>query len=124
MIATEFYARHENWLPMIPGEPHTDLVANGETDGWAVAELALKPVKRRVFPRVRTNDWVEGKHLTMSGPFVLDTRSHDIPRTIVGMIRALPENCVALSLRVRGGPAMVKQAESAARHKNIRILWL
>lgn len=77
-----------------------------------------------MIPRVRTDGWMIGKHLTMETPFVLDTRSHDIPRTIVGMIRALPENCVALSLRVLGGPAMVRRAESAARRKGIRILWV
>lgn len=74
--------------------------------------------------RVRTNEWVEGKHLKMKETFVLDTRSHDIPKTIVGMIRALPESCIALSLRVQGGPAMISHAESAARRKGIRILWL
>ncbi len=62
--------------------------------------------------------------MTMEVPFVLDTRSHDIPRTIVGMIRALPQNCVALSLRVQGGPAMVSRAEAAARRRGIRILWV
>jgi orotidine-5'-phosphate decarboxylase len=77
-----------------------------------------------MIPRVRTDGWVEGRHLKMQEPFVLDTRSHDIPQTIVGMIRALPENCVALSLRVLGGPAMVRRAESAARRRGIRILWV
>lgn len=77
-----------------------------------------------MLPRVRTDDWAKGKHLRMEGSFVLDTRSHDIPRTIVGMIRALPTNCVALSLRVLGGPTMVKCVESAARRKGIRVLWL
>lgn len=74
--------------------------------------------------RIRTDGWMLGAHLTTKGLFVLDTRSHDIPRTIVGMIRVLPPNCIALSLRVQGGPAMVKCAESAARRKGIRILWL
>ncbi len=60
----------------------------------------------------------------MEQPFVLDTRTHDIPKTIVGMIRALPTKCVALSLRVQGGPAMIIHAESAARRRGIRILWL
>lgn len=124
LLATEFYARRENWLPKTPGEPCTDLVSNGGSHGWLIAELALKPIKRRVFPRVRTSGWVNGKHLTIGCQFVLDTRSHDIPRTIVGMIRALPKNCIAISLRVQGGPMMVKCAESAARRKNIRILWL
>ena len=74
--------------------------------------------------RVRTDEWIRGVHLTVNKPFVLDTRSHDIPRTIVGMIRALPKNCVALSLRVQGGPAMIGRSESAARRRGIRILWL
>jgi len=67
---------------------------------------------------------LEGPHLRMKEPFVLDTRSHDIPKTIVGMIRALSLNCVALSLRVMGGPAMIKRAEGAARRKGVRILWV
>ena len=77
-----------------------------------------------MIPRVRTDGWMRGEHLKMEQPFVLDTRSHDIPRTIVGMIRALPEKCVALSLRIQGGPTMIGRAESAARRKGIRILWL
>ncbi len=74
--------------------------------------------------RVRTDGFVRGEHRTWKGPFVLDTRSHDIPNTIRGFIRSLPKNCVALSLRVRGGPAMVRVAEREARRRNIRVLWL
>jgi len=77
-----------------------------------------------MIPRVRTDGWVKGLHLRMEVPFVLDTRSHDIPKTIVGMIRALPSNCVALSLRVMGGPSMIKRAEGAARRRGVRILWV
>ncbi len=41
-IALEFYAEPSNWLPKVPGEPHTDLVANGDADGWLIAQTALK----------------------------------------------------------------------------------
>jgi len=77
-----------------------------------------------MIPRVRTDGFVRGEHRTKVGPFVLDTRSHDIPNTIRGFIRAIPDNCVAVSLRVQGGPAMVRVAEREARHKRIRIIWL
>lgn len=60
----------------------------------------------------------------MKGEFVLDTRAWDIPNTIAGMIRALPENCVGISLRLDGGGVMVRRAEREARKKGMRILWL
>ena len=77
-----------------------------------------------MLPRVRTDGFVCGQHLTQEGPFVLDTRAHDVPNTIQGMVRALPDGCVALSLRLRGGLKMIQAAENEARRKNVRILWL
>jgi orotidine-5'-phosphate decarboxylase len=59
-----------------------------------------------------------------SEPFVMDNRSHDIPNTIAGYLRALPANCVAVSLRHRGGWRMARRAEREARQRNMRILWL
>jgi len=77
-----------------------------------------------MIPRVRTDGFMLGKHLRQPAPFVLDTRSHDIPNTIRGLILGLPDNCVALSLRVLGGHRMVKVAEREARRRGIRVLWL
>ena len=57
-------------------------------------------------------------------PFIMDNRSWDVPNTIAGYVRALPKNCIAVSLRWRGGSLMAKRAEREARRKNIRILWL
>ena len=77
-----------------------------------------------MIPRVRTDGFVRGEHLTQKGAFVLDTRFHDIPNTVAGMIRALPNNCIAVSLRKQGGRAMVERAKTEARERNIRIIWL
>ena len=74
--------------------------------------------------RIGTVGFVMGEHLTCAEPFVLDTRSHDIPNTIAGMIRALPAQCVALSLRLRGGTTMVRRAEREARKRGLRVLWV
>jgi orotidine-5'-phosphate decarboxylase len=67
---------------------------------------------------------MRGEHLAMTVPFILDTRSHDIPRTIAGLVRNLPATCIGLSLRFIGGPSMVRRAEREARKKGIRIIWL
>jgi len=77
-----------------------------------------------MIPRVRTDGYVRGEHRCQTRPFVLDTRSHDIPNTIRGFVRALPSNCIALSLRIQGGPAMIRVAEREARRRGIRVLWL
>ena len=74
--------------------------------------------------RVRTDGYVMGEHLTQTEPFVLDTRFHDIPNTVRSHIEALPDNCVAVSLRLQGGFDMIKVAERAARKRGVRILWL
>ncbi len=74
--------------------------------------------------RVRTDGFIQGKHLTQEGPFVLDTRTHDIPSTIAGLVRNLPSNCIGLSLRLIGGRVMVRRAEREARRRNVRIFWL
>ena len=74
--------------------------------------------------RIRTDQFLNGDHLTADRPFVLDTRSHDIPNTIGRMIRALPQNCIALSLRIIGGPAMIRRSEREARRRGIRVIWL
>ena len=74
--------------------------------------------------RVRTNEYVLGRHLQQKNPFIMDTRFHDVPNTVRGFIRALPKNCIAVSLRLMGGQQMIKVAEREARHKGIRILWL
>lgn len=74
--------------------------------------------------RVRTDQYMRGEHLSVKGSFVLDTRSHDIPNTIAGMVRALPSNCVGLSLRLAGGGVMIRRAEREARKRGIRIFWL
>lgn len=74
--------------------------------------------------RVRSDGYVRGEHLERSGPFVLDTRFHDIPNTVRGFIRALPAHCVAVSLRLSGGRDMIRTAEREARRRGVRILWL
>ena len=74
--------------------------------------------------RVRTDGYVRGDHLAMTRPFCLDTRFSDIPNTVAGMVRALPKNCVALSLRLNGGAVMIRRAEREARKRNIRIFWI
>lgn len=58
-----------------------------------------------------------------SEPFVYKYRSFDIPVTIARMIAALPANCVAVGLNLRGGHRMVRAAERAARKRGMRILW-
>ena len=79
---------------------------------------------RVMIPRIRTDQEVLGQHLAIQGPYVHDTRFHDIPNTVRGFIRALPDNCVAVSLRIKGGPDMIRAAEREARRKGVRILWL
>ncbi len=74
--------------------------------------------------RVRTDQYMRGEHLLVKGPFVLDTRTYDIPNTIAGMVRALPKNCVGLSLGLAGGGVMIRRAEREARKRGIRIFWL
>lgn len=74
--------------------------------------------------RIRIDGYTRGEHLTSQEPFVLDVRAHDIPKTIERMIRALPDNCVAISLRLDGGFTMRRWAERAARQRGVRILWL
>ena len=64
-----------------------------------------------------------GEHL-IPEPFVLDTRTYDVPRTIEAWIGTIPGNCVAFSLRWRGGRTMVRRAERAARKRGMRILWM
>lgn len=78
----------------------------------------------KMIKRIRTDAFVRGEHLTCPVPFVLDTRFHDIPATVRGFIRALPDNCAAVSLRLVGGYNMTRIAEREARRKNVRILWL
>ena len=75
-----------------------------------------------MYPRVRTDTELTG--IVPEGPYVHDTRFHDIPNTVRKFIRALPSNCVAVSLRMQGGHRMVRAAEREARRKGIRILWL
>lgn len=58
-----------------------------------------------------------------SEPFVYKYRSFDIPVTVAKMISALPANCIAVGLNLRGGHEMVRRAERAARKRGIRILW-
>ena len=77
-----------------------------------------------MIPRVRTSGFMLGEHLQQSQPFVLDTRFHDIPKTVRSVIRALPSTCVAVSLRVLGGPQMIKVAEREARVRGVRVLWV
>ena len=77
-----------------------------------------------MIPRVRTTDVMAGKHLTISGPFVLDTRTFDIPNTMRAFVNGIPDNCVAMSSRWRGGSKMVRAVEQAARKKGIRVIWL
>ena len=74
----------------------------------------MKTVNLRTF---HEKGWPE------KGPFVFKQRSFDIPITIHKMIMALPSNCVAVSVNLNGGPAMMIQAERAARKKGIRLLW-
>jgi len=56
-------------------------------------------------------------------PFVMDGRWSDIPHTLMRTIMAMPDNCVAVSLRFSGFTAHW-QCERAARIKNIRIIWM
>jgi len=75
--------------------------------------------------RIRTDQYARGDHLHVQEfAFVMDTRLHDIPNTVRGFIRALPWNCVAVSLRLQGGFSMVKVAEREARRAGVRILWV
>lgn len=57
-------------------------------------------------------------------PYVADCRSFDVPNTICAMIRGLPVNCVAVTLRPYGGAEMISRAEATARRRGIRILWV
>ena len=59
-----------------------------------------------------------------TGPFVADARTFDIPETIAAMIRNAAPNCVAVTLRPYGGDRMTQAAESAARRRGVRILWV
>lgn len=56
--------------------------------------------------------------------WVCDCRTFDIPNTIASLIRYLPTNAVAVSLRPEGGAAMIVTAERAARRRGMRILWV
>lgn len=71
--------------------------------------------------RVRNDGFVRGEHLEQTGPFVLDTRFHDIPTTVEEFIKALPPNCVGLSLRAQGGRTMLRRAQEVARKRGIRV---
>lgn len=71
---------------------------------------------------IRRWRWWHGQR--PDGPFVADYRSFDIPETVAAMIRNAPPNCVAVTLRPRGGQRMTAAAERAARRKGIRILWV
>lgn len=75
--------------------------------------------------RVRWANILRGETWWHDGrPYVLDTRSMDIPETIAGMIRNAAPGLVALSLRPAGGQRMVIEAERAARRRGARIIWL
>lgn len=80
-------------------------------------------LRRKMIPRIRTDQWVLGEHLTIKGPFFLDTRAVDIPKTIDGLINALPDNCVGLSLRY-SAVSHLHRAERTARRRGMRIIWL
>ena len=61
------------------------IIVKSESHNGAIqlAQIALgSDIKSSIIKRVRTNEWVEGKHLKIRESFILDTRSHDIPKTI------------------------------------------
>jgi hypothetical protein len=60
---------------------------------------------------------------TDGSPWVGDCRSFDIPNTIAAMINNAAPGLIAVTLSPRGGAAMIKAAEHAARKRGIRILW-
>jgi len=56
-------------------------------------------------------------------PYVFDTKLWDIPRTMEAFIRALPDNCVAISVSHLIQKDALGIVERAARRKGIRIFW-
>jgi hypothetical protein len=52
--------------------------------------------------------------------FVADVRAH---HNMVALIRGMPKNCVAITLRPNGAISTAN-AERAARRRGIRIIWL
>lgn len=55
--------------------------------------------------------------------FIADINAYDIPSVVAAMIKALPQRCKAVSIRIDGGEAMREAAVMAAADRNIRIIW-